>query len=374
MLKRLYTNNFRTLVNMEISFDPISLLLGPNGSGKSAMFDVLLKIRDFVVREGRVTELFPPSDLTCWQDFTVPVQRFELEVEGNGGRYLYKLTIEHDPDRGRAWMRHEFLSFDGMALFEFSSETGNVQLYRDDHEKGPEYLFDPSRSGVGSLMERHDNKKLAWFKKRLENLLVVKLNPARMDAESRSESPLPAPDLSDFASWFRYLSQEYQGRVFKLTESLRNDLEGFDSFRLERAGHAKILSAGFRNPYGTVHFFPLHELSEGQRALIALHTLLFCIPESECSLCVDEPENFLALPEIQPWLDALDDRIRSGHMQALLISHHPRVINFLANDAGIWFSREAGGPTRIRRIRPDGGEATGLSISDLVERGWIFDD
>ena len=35
MLKRLYTNNFRTLVNMEISFDPISLLLGPINTQRS---------------------------------------------------------------------------------------------------------------------------------------------------------------------------------------------------------------------------------------------------------------------------------------------------------------------------------------------------
>ncbi|MDM8550504.1 AAA family ATPase [Desulfobacterales bacterium HSG2] len=373
MLKRLYVNNFRTLINTEMSFGAINLLLGPNGSGKSAIFDVLFKLRDFVTRDGRVPDLFPLSDFTCWQDFTAPVQNFELELEGNGGLYLYKLTIEYIPEKGLARMGSESLSFNHRPLFEFSSETGNAQLYGDTCEKGPEYPADWSRSGIGSLMERHDNKKLTWFKKRLENSFVIRLNPALMDAESRGEVTAPAPDLSDFASWFRYLSQERQGRVFKLTEKLRNDLEGFDSFKLETAGRAKIFSAGFRNLHGSINLFKLNDLSDGQRALIALYTLLYCLPEEECSLCIDEPENFLALPEIQPWLDILDHQTQNGQAQAILISHHPKIINFLANDAGFWIDREGiGGPARIRRIRSDEQEI-GLPISELVERGWIFD-
>ncbi len=108
--------------------------------------------------------------------------------------------------------------------------------------------------------------------------------------------------------------------------------------------------------------------------MIALYTLLFCLSDEECSLCIDEPENFLALPEIQPWLDLLDNRTRQGQVQGLLISHHPRLINFLACDAGFWLDREGpGGPTRIRRVCSD-EQTTGLPMSELVERGWIFDE
>ncbi len=373
MLRRLYINNFRTLVNTELSFSPINLLLGPNGSGKSAIFDSLFKIRKFVTRDGKTADLFPFSDFTRWQDFTAPVQSFELEMEGNDGVYLYKLALEYQPEKRLGKMQHESLCFNGRPLFEFSSHTGNARLYRDNHDKGPEYPSDWSRSGLGSIMERHDNKKLTWFKNRLENVFVVRLNPDLMSAETRDEVTTPDINMSDFASWFRHLSQEYQGRVFRLTEKLRNDLEGFDSFKLEKAGEAKILSAGFHNPYDKVDFFRLYDLSDGQRAVIALYTLLYCLPEDGYSLCIDEPENYLALPEIQPWLDILDNQTQNGKIQALLISHHPKVINFLADDAGFWLSREGAGSTRIRKIH-SGGQENGLPMSDLIDRGWIFDE
>lgn len=361
-------------MNTEIVFDPINLLMGPNGSGKSAVFDALSRIRDFVTRDGKAPLLFAFSDFTCWQDFIAPIQSFELEIQDNGGAYLYKLAIEHIPEKRLSRMRHESLSFDGQLLFEFSAERGEARLYRDDYEKGTGYLFDTSRSGVGSVMERHDTVKLIRFRKRLENVFVIRLNPALMDAESRNEVTTPSPDLSDFASWLRYLSQEYQSGVFRLTEKLRNDLDGFDSFKLEKAGEAKILSVGFCNPHDKISFFRLRNLSDGQRAMIALYSLLYCIPGEEYSLCIDEPENFLALPEIRPWLDILDHQVEQKETQAILISHHPGLINFLARDAGLWFDREGiGGPSRIRRIGQD-EDATGLPMSQLIARGWIFDD
>ncbi len=48
MLKRIYIDNFRCLVNFELSVDSINLFLGPNGAGKSAVFDVLRAMQTFV--------------------------------------------------------------------------------------------------------------------------------------------------------------------------------------------------------------------------------------------------------------------------------------------------------------------------------------
>lgn len=90
-------------------------------------------------------------------------------------------------------------------------------------------------------------------------------------------------------------------------------------------------------------------------------------------LCIDEPENYLALPEVQHWLYALEEKVEKGGIQALLISHHPRLINVLAENAGKWLYREgAASPTRVKSISID--EPDGLPPSKLVEMGWIIDD
>ena len=48
MLNRIYIDNFRSLVNFEISFDSINLFLGANGSGKSTVFDAINRVKDLI--------------------------------------------------------------------------------------------------------------------------------------------------------------------------------------------------------------------------------------------------------------------------------------------------------------------------------------
>jgi len=162
--------------------------------------------------------------------------------------------------------------------------------------------------------------------------------------------------------------------VFAVTEALRERLPGFVSLSLVSSGERKVLKARFRFPGSRQEAqFLLRDLSDGQRAIIALQTLLHCLPVTDAVLCVDEPENFLALPEIQPWLDAIYDQVEDERLQTLLVSHHPRLINMLANDAGFWVEQDPdAGVARISPIvRNESTE--GLPVSQLVERGWIID-
>lgn len=109
------------------------------------------------------------------------------------------------------------------------------------------------------------------------------------------------------------------------------------------------------------------------RVLIALYTLIYCTQSEDYTLCIDEPENFLALPEIQPWLMQLYDFCSEGKTQALLISHHPELIDMLASSVGYWFDRQQNSPVRVKRISNDNDNDTGLPISELVARGWIHE-
>ena len=65
----------------------------------------------------------------------------------------------------------------------------------------------------------------------------------------------------------------------------------------------------------------------------------------------------------------LDDFCGDDKLQALLISHHPDLIDFLAVSSGYWFDREQNTPTRLKRLSED--ETGGFPISKLVARGWI---
>ncbi|NTW35987.1 MAG: ATP-binding protein, partial [Syntrophobacteraceae bacterium] len=129
MLKRIYIDNFRCLVNFELTLNALHLFLGPNGSGKSSVFDVLWKIQSLANGDWKVDQLFPASERTRWQKSTL--QQFELELEGNGGTYKYELAIDHDPERLKNRVKHERLWFDGKPLLKV--ELGEVHLRAAHH-------------------------------------------------------------------------------------------------------------------------------------------------------------------------------------------------------------------------------------------------
>lgn len=383
MLKRIYVNNFRCLVNFELTVDSINLFLGSNGSGKTTVFDVLRKLQIFILGEQafqqdyRVSDLFTNKDLTRWQKSDV--QKFELDIQGNGGLYKYILEIQHQAEYAPPRMRLESLTFDGQPLFNFwvdavdrGKAVGQARIYNDDPNREGAFLpfFDGSRSGIGFIYERPENQKLTWFKKRIANFFIVQINPFVIESESRQEASLPNWDMSNYAAWYSYLSQESQGKILKLTLELQKIIQGFDSFQNPKSGDVRILSASFTRPSKAA--YRLNELSHGQKVLIALYTLIYCSPDEDFTLCIDEPENFLALPEIEPWRRMVMDYCLDNQGQAILISHHPSLINYLASNSGYWFERKDNEAVRVRQITDMGEE--GLSVSKLIELGWIYDE
>jgi predicted ATPase len=366
MLKKLYANNYRCLVNFEINFDELTLLVGPNGGGKSTLFDLLYKIRHLIVDNAKVDEVFPPEDLTAWVNKNE--QSFELDVQGKDGLFSYKLVISHNSDIKKQRVGFEHLLLDGKPLFEF--KNGEVKLYHDDHKSGPEYSFDWSVSALATIVARPDNKKLTWFKKWVQMMFIVSLQPTSMTSETAEESNWLNRDGTNFASWYRYISQEHQDKIFKLTKQLRETIPGFHAFKLEQAGKHRILKVGFssEDPNASQHYFDFEQLSDGQRVMIVLYSLLLGLQDMGHTVFIDEPENFVSLPEIQPWLMELNDVCGDGFPQAVLISHHPELIDYLGPESGKWLERDPLGPTRVKKL-PEKIEK-GLKLSEQIARGW----
>ncbi|MEC4853266.1 MAG: ATP-binding protein, partial [Jaaginema sp. PMC 1079.18] len=357
------------LVNFEMTVDSINLILGSNGAGKSTIFEVLRKIQSFVSGDSKVGEIFKPTDCTRWQ--IASTQQFELEISGNNGIYKYELGIGHNQDKCR--VEYERLWFDEQPLLKF--EMGDVQLYRDNHSEGPLYPFDWSQSILPNLMPRNDNTKLTWFKKRIERFIIIQIIPALMVDESDHETIRLTSNTENYVSWYRYLSED-QGKVTELNNILKEVLDGFMYFKFDRVSEQNlVLKLRFTDTsdLATPTEYRFKELSDGQKTLIVLYTLLYGLKSEDYTLCIDEPENFLALPEIQPWLTQLYDLCSSNKLQALLISHHPELINYLlASPIGYWFERKSNSPVRVKRISDQIAEDSGLPISELIARGWLY--
>lgn len=366
MLTRLYLDNFRCFVNFEHKPAKKQLILGANGSGKSSFLDALLLLRQFVTT-GNVYDEYILSRRTRW--LNQPNLTWELEAMLDGGRYLYRLVMEPwgEPTQWRPRVAVETLHLDGKPIFEFTS--GEVRLYDDRFEQKNTYEFEPRQSALSTIVSSSDNQKVNRFQQWIAGLYCFRINPFGMGARADAENLYPNVDLSNVAAWYRHLVQADPEQSASMLTSLRESLDGFSFLRLEPVGeNVRLLAAEFTKSGGKTNTVYFNELSDGQRCLICLYMILHFVLARGNSVIIDEPDNFISLREIQPWLTAVADTVESCQGQILLISHHPEAINQWAPRHGVQFVREGAGPVRVVEFRGDRDAA--LSASELIARGW----
>ncbi len=372
MLERLYVDNFRCMVNFECSLGPTRLILGPNGAGKSTIFDVLALLRDFCITGVPPDGRFAGATRTRWQ--SVKQQTFELDVTGNDGKYKFRLVIDSVGNPERPRVVKEEVEYSGKPIFRF--QQGEVHLFNDSHEDKVQYPFDWNRSALATITARWDNKRLSWFKRWLGGLLCVSPDPWRMQGIAAEEARSPNQHLTNFADWYRHLRLETDD--YEYIRDLTEVIEGFVTMRLEDAGERrreiKVRMAASENGKGSNESteYTLQELSDGQRVLIGLYAVLHFALKPGTTVCFDEPDNFIALSEVQPWLSKVLERTQDeSEAQVLIVSHHPELLNRMAFHEGLVIDRPGG---RHARVRPFSDPAeTGLSAAELVLRGWERD-
>lgn len=370
MIERLFVDNYKCLANFELRLDEMSLLLGPNGTGKSAVLGVVSALQKLVRGEAKVTndDVFPTRTLTRWQERDA--QAFEMRVRLGKDVFEYCVEVEHDRRQHRARITREVLEVADKPLFAF--EMGDVQLYRDDHSVGPTFSSDWSESALARVVAQDDNRRLCRFVDFLRGVVVCALHPPALRAESRAEDPTLVHDGSNYADWFRHIVQEYPDLRQPYIDRLKSTLgDRFSSMRLERVGkETRDLVASFDAPEdGSRYELRLDELSDGQRALTVLYGLVDLAQGQDHALFLDEPDNYLALREIQPWLVALEDSVGDRLRQALICSHNPEIIDYLGTHCGIFLAQQETGMVTV--AKPESHDPVGgLKLSEIVARGW----
>ena len=364
MLTRFYADNFLCMVNFELRLDETNIFLGPNESGKTSVFRALRAIQALVSRGAKLDEVFATRDLTQFQNRKL--QKFELDLDLDGGAYRYVLQVEYDRTKRTKRVSKECLYHEDKPIFRF--DNGVVQLYHANYSAGPKFTFDWYRSGVGAM---HENRKLIQFKKALADFIIVQPCPPLFHYEAKSEDEFLEPFMQNFASWYRHVAQENMGENFELFQILGKVIPGFRELKLSESGeNVRTLKICFGRPDNgqRPNCYGFGQLSDGQKLLVALYSLLVLSGNRRRSLFIDEPDNFLSPREIQPWLAELEERCGDKLEQAVLISHHPISIDYMAGACGKWFSRDGDG-SAWAMDKPE-KMVDGLPLSVLVARGW----
>jgi predicted ATPase len=362
MLKRLYIDNFRCFVNFEYKPEQKQLLLGPNGSGKSSLLEAVRLLKAFV--KGREIP-FTQSSRTRWQDRSLQV--FEIESLLEEKVFTYRAEIRYSSKTDVPAVAMEQLTVDGAPVFELVA--GEVHSYvagelrtvvlRGETMESSLHFWSQANPLVGQFVE--------W----LDTVHCLKIDAYEDKMEETSDSIVLVPDyeMEDMVSWYRHLNETDPDGIDAFRASMREVLTGFLNLKysLEDEG-IKKLRAEFTSPTPKKLTLSLHELSDGQRCLIALYMILHFLIAKGHTVFLDEPDNFISLREIQPWLVSAEDALLESNGQLILISHHPEILNFWARDYGLLFSREENGHVRTKTYREV--LDTGLEPAETIARGW----
>ena len=372
VLRRIYVHNYRCLQNFELELQETVLLLGANGSGKTAVLDVIYGLRKLLSAEAKITDevAFHPATLTRWQ--TDPKQVFEIDVEVGAESFRYRMEIEHADDGRHSRVAWESLRAGPTTLFE--CEMGDVRLYRDDGSEGPTFKTDWTESALARVVAQPINTRLTAFKEAMRATVVCNIRPALLRAESTREDRLLARHAENFVDWYRHAVQENPASSVAHVEAVRDLIDGFKNIHLQQSGldtRALMLDfAGDSATGGPNYKLRFDELSDGQRALMVLYALVHLRGASAgVILFLDEPDNFLTLAEIQPWLLELVDLCDRTPSQAVVCSHHPELIDYLGPDRGVLLVRESSTAISARPLKGLVAD-DGLRLSEQLARGW----
>ena len=362
MLTRIYIDNFRCFVNFEYKPESKQLLLGENGSGKSSLFDALNYLKRFVNGdENRFTQL----TRTRWQDR--PSQVLEIEAILEKKKYEYRVEIRFAPDTMQLSVGQEQLKVDDATVFELAK--GKIHFFTDGSRHATSVPLETTRSALhlSLLSNSHVRRFVEWM--RSIHCFRVDEYPEAMEERADREEREPDSELENLAGWYRHLVQTYPKENIAFTRSLSDALTGFQTLRFSSDEHGRLrLWADFTGPKKRTVSYALSELSDGQRYLIALYMILHFLIARGQTVGIDEPDNFIALREIQPWLLAAEAAVEDNKGQLILISHHPELLNLWAVSHGLRFFREDNGHVRTEKFKPDTGGS--LQPSELVARGW----
>lgn len=367
MLKRLYVDNVRCLQSFELRPGPVTALVGPNGGGKSTIFDVLASVQGFLGPASlAAASQFSPLSLTRWDSRLV--QTVELEVEEpSGGAFVYRLEIHHDSERRNATVMELLSTAGGQLLYRLSN--GQVELFGDDPSSAPRTTFpvDGRRSFLPILEPRPDNQKITAFKRWIAGMMLFRLRPDQIAPGTRSESDAIAHSGSNFVSWYRTLQQESPRTLERVREDMEPIVDGLKAIRLSRVGADEKMLTFDCSVAGREFALGLNELSEGQRVLLVLYTVMHAVADHATLLAFDEPDNFVAEREIQPWLASMRTRMVDAQRGTMLVlSHHPEVIDYLAADQILRLWRD-GGSARQEALTVD--REVGLPVSKMLKLG-----
>lgn len=373
MITRLRIQNYKCFEDLTVEFGRLNLLIGGNGSGKSTVLEVLDLLRQLLCEGEKVGTLFPSSSLNySKREFLGDrVQVLELELEAKDQSHRYEVRVEHHAESREVRIVGETYRLAEEVVFEYEQDSGHMALRNGS---AFQYTSDGRRSPLEVIAHSNSDSRVHDFLVLLHGFYTHHLVPERMSSEAGEPASRLHMDGSNFASWYHSMEKltiygDVDSRFESYLNALRDAIPGFKNLYLSSVPKTErvLAFAELGGENRIMAYCSLDDLSDGQRALLVLHAIRHFLVQRTMVIGIDEPDNYIALTEIQPWLDAMNDASDETGAQLIFTSHHPEMLNRWAMDYGILFERDELGMATCRRYVHSPN--SGISPAEAIARG-----
>jgi len=322
MLKRIRIQNFKSLADVTVELDPLTVLIGQSGTGKSNFVDALRFLRDYLAKHGSIF-----SDQKGWEGM---LHRFgggpstmtfdvNFDVKYAKGSYEYLLSLGEIGGKAGSVVGEERLAFEGKVLF---------------HSKDRKLLVQPGAVSVGAL----DKPILGKLSGVLE-ITVAYLYLTR------------AIGCYDFPSNVLRAGPSSDSQTTELMDSGENYREAFAAIvnNLEVIHNWKEIIAALRclnhtitsvepcpsdqssiwvghSVKGKVLTLGLNQESEGLRRFLINLVALYQYPPKQ-TLVFEEPERGIHPGALSALADQIKGCADSGRAQVIMTTHSPQLLD-----------------------------------------------
>lgn len=364
MLENLRVHGFRTLVDTEVRFDPLTIMIGKNGVGKTTILDSLQLIGNFA-RGGVARAFGPPPWSLRWQKTKgigwIQAVRFEVQMTTNE-RYTYFLSLTE---------RNETTLVTEERLMRLSDNSSVASL-------GPNNQ--PLSGTIMSPGKGVHDPAIEHVSGTLKSVVSYELNPSLIEQPNDPNHDYISREGFGVAGVLAHMKDFDPESFAKLEARFRRFRPETKSIDVWSSGRVYW---GIRDE-GQEYAFPAVHLSWGDRQLVGLLCILYTTSPG-AAIAIEEIDrgfNHSRYAEVIEVLseaayDGLDGRDR---IQVVVTTHSPSFLNKLDDrlDEIRLVTRAPGGATIVRPLREVTQEKLGTGSPDsaageLWESGLLDD-
>jgi energy-coupling factor transporter ATP-binding protein EcfA2 len=327
MIRRLYIHNFRCFENFElpIAGKTSTLLVGKNGSGKTTIGLALEILQRLARGTNRVGELVKPKDFARGRT-EIPM-RFEIEIEIEARIYSYVIAFEFPKGFKELRVLEESLIVDGTPIYTRKiAQVTLPRLRQLNLEREGNFSMDWHLVALPVIQQQSAQDPIFVFKQWLSRMLILRPVPSLIVGDSKDETLQPNRQVTDFGAWFSGLLASEPAAYARIDEYLKQVMPDLKDIKNPLVGtEFRKLVVQFSNEQGAV-ILPFEDLSDGEKCFMIGALVLAANDVYGPILCFwDEPDNYLALPEVGHFILALRTAFQAGG-QFIATSHNDEAI------------------------------------------------